>query len=236
MIDCTFNWPDIRRVAGPYIRPGGYVLTERALKICSLPVSSRIADIGCGAGGTLEYLEKAGYYRSVGLDCSEALIGEAVCRIASERVVLGNAENLPFKKDFLDTLFCECVLSILGDRMAALHEFSRVLKKGGFLIISDVFGHNSAWQAQLEGESQELQAKGLFSKEDIINFLTSLGFSIILWEEHERFLKEFVARMILAGECLTNLWACRQEKERKNTDRAGISYFLLVAKKNKSCH
>lgn len=236
IIDCTFNWPGISHVVGPCIRPGGSVLTERALEICSLPAGSRVADIGCGAGGTLEYIEQTGLYHMVGLDCSEILLGESVSRIASGLFVRGQSEILPFKKGSFNALFCECVLSILNCRIAALHEFARVLSEDGFLIISDVFGRDNPRQGQLEGKSQEFQTKGLFSREELLNLLTGLGFSILLWEEHERLLKEFVARMILAGECLTNLPACGQEKERKNTNRTGISYFLLVAKKTGRCH
>jgi arsenite methyltransferase len=230
-IDCSFNWPEIRRIAGPCIRPGGPVLTERALEICSLPPGSRVADIGCGAGGSLEHLEQTGIYRSVGLDYSEPLLGEAVPRLGSGRLVRGLAETLPFKKGFFDALFCECVLSILTDRMAALREFARVMKEGGFLIVSDVFGQGGPGRGQPEEKSQEFRTKGLLAKEDLLGLLTRLGFSLLLWEEHERLLKEFVARMILAGGRLPDLWRCRLGQERKKTDRPGISYFLLVARK-----
>jgi SAM-dependent methyltransferase len=230
-LDCSFNWPEIRRIAGPCIRPGGPLLTERALEVCDLPPGSRVADIGCGGGGTLEHLERTGIYRSVGLDCSEPLLGEAVPRLGSGRFVRGLAERLPFKKGSFDALFCECVLSILSDGTKALREFARVLKEGGFLIVSDVFGQGTPGQGHVEGKPQGLLAKGLPAKEDLLDLLTRLGFSLVLWEEHERLLKEFAARMILAGVRLPYPWACRQGQEQKKADRAGISYFLLVALK-----
>ena len=230
-IDCSSNWREIGRIAGPCIRPGGPVLTERALEICSLPPGSRVADIGCGAGGTLEHLERNGVYRSVGLDCSEMLLGESVPRLASGRLVRGLAETLPFKKGSFDALFCECVLSILGDGITALREFARVLKEGGFLIVSDVFGRGDPGPGRLGGKSQGFRTKGLLAKKDLLCLLTRLGFSLLLWEEHQRLLKEFVARMILAGVRLPYPWPCRQGQERKKADREGISYFLLVARK-----
>ncbi len=228
-IDCAFNWPEIRRIAGPCIRPGGPVLTERALAFCDLPPGSRVADIGCGGGETLEHLERTGVYRPVGLDCSEPLLGEVVPRLESGRLIRGLAETLPFKKGAFDALFCECVLSILSDRTRALGEFARVLKDGGFLIVSDVFGRGMPGQGQREARSEGLPTKGLLTKEDLLRLLTRLGFSLLLWEEHQGFLKEFVARMILAGVRLPYPWACGQGEERKNADYAGISYFLLVA-------
>jgi SAM-dependent methyltransferase len=234
-IDCSFNWPEIRRIAGPSIRPGGPVLTGRALEVCGLPPGARVADIGCGAEETLEHLERAGIVRSVGLDHSETLLGEATPRLRSGRLVRGRAEALPFKNGYFNALFCECVLSILGDRVMALHEFARVVRKGGFLIVSDVFGRSGCGQGQPKEKLQGPGAEGPLAKEDLFGVLARLGFSLLLWEEHERVLKEFVARMILAGVRLPDPWRCRQGQEGKKTDRARISYFLLVARKGGDC-
>jgi arsenite methyltransferase len=207
-IDRPFDWQEIRRIGGPCIKPGGYILTKRALEVCNLIPGSSLADIGCGVGETLTNLEQTGAFRSVGLDCSEVL---------------------PFKKDSFDALFCECVLSILADRITALREFARVLKEGGLLIISDVFRQTSPKQEPFDQEPQQLRAKGLPAKEDFLGLLAKHGFSLLLWEEHQRLLKEFAARMILAGASFPYSWACGQGQEK--TDRARISYFLLVARK-----
>ena len=204
---------------------------ERALEICGLPPGSRVADIGCGPGGTLEHLERTGIYRSVGLDYSGTLLAEAVPRLASGRLVRGRAETLPLKTGCFDALFCECVLSILKDRIAALGEFARVLKEGGFLIVSDVFGHGGPGQERLEEKLQGFRTKGLLVKEGLLDLLARLGFSLLLWEEHGRLLKEFAARMILAGVCLPDAWGFKQGQKGKKTNRPQISYFLLVALK-----
>jgi ubiquinone/menaquinone biosynthesis C-methylase UbiE len=234
-IDCSFNWQEIRRIAGPCIRPGGIVLTERALEVCNLHSGSRVADIGCGVGGTMEHLERTGVYHAVGLDHSEMLLGEAIpLLVAGHRLVRGLAETLPFKKDSFDALFCECVLSIITERLTALHEFARVLKQEGLLIVSDVFCQGSPKRGQQETESQGFQTKGLLTKKDLLGTLARLGFSLLLWEEYQRLLQEFVARMILAGERLPDLWTCRQGLEGKNSNCPQISYFLLVARKSGS--
>jgi ubiquinone/menaquinone biosynthesis C-methylase UbiE len=231
-IKCSFNWPEVRRIVGPGISPGGLVLTERALEICSLRPGSRIVDIGCGAGGTLEYLERSGSYHAVGLDPSEILLREVNPALMPRRTIRGLAEILPFKRASFDALFCECVLSIITERLTALHEFARVLKQEGLLIVSDVFCQGNPKRGQQETESQGFQTKRLLTKKDLLGTLARLGFSLLLWEEHQRLLQEFVARMILAGECLPDPWACRQGQEGKKTDCPQISYFLLVARKS----
>ncbi len=227
MIDCAFNWGELCHTVGPCIRPGGSDLTERAIEICKLSPGSYIADIGCGTGGTLEHLRRTGIHRTVGLDYSDALIGEAVSRLTKAHFVRGRAEILPFRKNSFDALFCECVLSVLNDEMAALCEYYRVLKEGGFLIISDLFLQSGPECGQTEVEFQN----GLPTKKDLFRLLERLGFSLLLWEEHQRSLKEFVARMILAGVRLPDVWGCRQRQERKKAGCSEISYFLLVARK-----
>lgn len=212
-LDCSFNWPDVGRVTGPCIRPGGPVLTARALDACGLAPGSLVGDIGCGAGGTLEYLEAAGL-QGVGLDCSGALLGEAASRCAAGRLVNGRAEALPFRDASFDALFCECVLSVVARKETALAEYARVLKRGGRLVISDVFAPGGSGPGQPDGD-------GFIDKEWLTGLLTGLGFSVILWEEYERQLKEFAARMIFAGACLPGAWRCGQR----------LSYFLLAAVK-----
>jgi len=73
-IDRSLSWHDVHCVSGSCMRPGGSLLTRRALEFCRLPEGSRVADIGCGAGETLEHLEGAAVYRPVGLDYSQALL------------------------------------------------------------------------------------------------------------------------------------------------------------------
>ncbi len=213
------------------MRPGGSLLTRRALEFCGLPEGSRVADIGCGAGETLEHLERAAVYRPVGLDYSTALLEEAVPRLGSSRIVRGRAETLPFKDALFDALFCECVLSILEDGTKALRECARVLREGGFLILSDVFATRGPARGRPEVDSHGLETKAPLVKEDLLRFLERLGFSLLLWEEHERLLKEFAARMILAGIPLPDSWGCGQGWKLKRPDYAGLSYFLLVGLK-----
>lgn len=230
---CFADWSAIGGIAGPCIRPGGAELTARAMEICGLVPGSHIADIGCGEGGTLQHLERWGDYRAVGLDCSDGLLHEAASRLRRGKLVRGGAERLPFKNDCLDAVFCECVLSILPEKTAALREFGRVLKEGGFLILSDVFDRGAAGHEETGGEAGSFPEDRFFTKEELLGVLARLGFSFLLWEEHRRSLTEFAARMILAGASLQNLWCGGRRPEGTRTDMARISYFLTVALKSR---
>jgi arsenite methyltransferase len=230
-IDCAFDWSRISSVVGPYLRPGGPTLTRRALKACDLAPGSCVADIGCGTGGTLKSLEKTGLHNLTGIDSSETLLAQAAGYLESAQLIRGNAEKLPLKADILDALFCECVLSILDDRKTALGGFAKAIKEGGFLVMSDVFRQDDSGQEKSTGEPEKPATDGLFSKEELVGLLKEFSLSLVLWEEHERELKEFAARLILAGECLPLDWGCVQGQRGKKINRLQVSYFLLVARK-----
>jgi arsenite methyltransferase len=218
----------------PSMRPGGILLTERALDFCSLRSGSRVIDVGCGAGETLKLLEGAGVSRPVGLDPSERFLEEAHTRLESTQLIRGRAETLPFKDLLFDALFCECVLSILEDGTRAPLEWARVLKRGGFLILSDVFTKNGRSPASPEPHSQPLPAHAPLVKGDLLRLLEGLGFVVLLWEEHENLLKEFAARMILAGLRLPDSWCFGQGWKTGKGDGMKLSYFLLVGRKGKA--
>ncbi len=223
MSDIIFNWSEICRSVGPCIRPGGTVLTKRALEFCALPAGSLIADVGCGAGGTLQHLERVGHHRLVGFDYSERLLKEAAAYLESARLIQGLAEAIPFRKETFDAIFCECVLSIIDDKPAVLDGFAQVLKDGGVLVISDVFRKGVFGK---EGPADQLLTSG-----ELLGLLTGRGFTPLLWETHEQLLKEFAVRMIFAGECLPDSWRCDQRQNGEKTGHPGIGYFLLVARK-----
>jgi ubiquinone/menaquinone biosynthesis C-methylase UbiE len=198
--------------------------------MCKLRSDSVVADIGCGAAGTLEYLDRAGIHHLVGLDCSEELLKEAVSRLAPGRFVRGRAEILPFRKSSLDAVFCECVLSATSDRMTVLNECSQVLKEEGFLIISDLFRQENRDDEEETG-SKGFRPEGFLTKKGIFAILEGFGLSVFLWEEYKEFLKEFVARMILSGEDLPDVWDYRKKQGREKTDCREISYFLMIGRK-----
>lgn len=224
---CSLDWSGIDNIVGPCLRPGGPPLTRKALRQCNLATNSRVIDIGCGIGGTLKILEKANFYHVVGIDSSAVLLDRARHELKQIQFIRGKAEELPLKKHIFDALLCECVLSILNDKLSALKEFARILKTNGLLIMSDVFLRDNRGK---QGEVKDAMPAGLYRKEEIIELLSAIGFSLVCWEEYKRALKEFAARMVLAGKCLPAPWGLSQTAMKK--PRIPISYFLLVARKD----
>ncbi|ABB32035.1 Methyltransferase type 11 [Geobacter metallireducens RCH3] len=218
----ALNWLELCRTVGPCLRPGGTALTDRALEVCNLSADSLIADVGCGAGGTLYHLEQIGFRRLVGLDPSETLLGDAAPRLETARLIRGEAATIPLRSATVDLLLCECVLSVLPGRSAPLREFARVVKDGGYLVVSDVFS--------TAGDEATGQAGGLLTRKELLAAVAGNGFTLLRWETHDRLLKEFAVRMILAGECLPDAWKGGTERKGEAA-RGGLGYFLMVARK-----
>ena len=93
---------------------------------------SKILDIGCGTGMAAEKLRAFG--KVYGVDISPKSISEARDRLDNVCVALG--EEPPFKGEAFEVIVCTETIEHFLDPVRALDEFNRVLKAGGYLIIS----------------------------------------------------------------------------------------------------
>jgi len=92
----------------------------------------KILDIGCGTGMAAERLKDFGAV--YGVDISPKSIEQARDRLDEAYVSL--AEKLPFQNEIFDVIVCTEVIEHLLAPSEALSEFNRVLRSGGYLIIS----------------------------------------------------------------------------------------------------
>jgi ubiquinone/menaquinone biosynthesis C-methylase UbiE len=112
-----------------------------AVRLAGCPGAGDVLDVACGFGRHAVPLARAGY-RVVGVDRSEALLGEARRRAGEEgpqpRLVRADYRELPLKDASFDAavnLFTS--LGYLGDEedVRVLAEIRRVLRPGGRLVI-----------------------------------------------------------------------------------------------------
>lgn len=93
----------------------------------------RILDVGCGTGIMLGYLGR--YGKVEGIDVSKRAID--FCRARGfKNAYLGDARKLPFPNNSFDLITAFDTLEHLKDDQAALVEFCRVLRPGGFILAS----------------------------------------------------------------------------------------------------
>jgi len=210
----------LRDVTGPTIRPGGLKLTDRAIDFCGFTAGAQLLDVGCGAGATVEHLINLYGFAASGVDISRKLISEGLGRNPALSLVAAAAEVLPFAGKTQDGILCECVLSLLGEPIMALAEFHRVLRSGGYLILSDMYSREVA-----VGARSDRNLRGLVARRQIETWLSMSGFTILLWEDHTPLLRELAARLILAHGSLEG-FCCAP-----NGTGQRPGYYLLVAGK-----
>lgn len=96
-----------------------------------------VLDIGCGRGLLLKALRSkfpnASY---TGLDISERLCAISRENNPNAHIVCGDAEMLPFASDSFDTIFMTETLEHMLDYDKAVSELVRVLKVGGFCVVT----------------------------------------------------------------------------------------------------
>jgi demethylmenaquinone methyltransferase / 2-methoxy-6-polyprenyl-1,4-benzoquinol methylase len=159
----------------------------------------RILDVACGTGAVARELAARYGCTVVGIDQSEAMVGEAGRRTDDERIGyrLARAEDLPFPDNSFDALTFTYLLRYVDDPCATLRELARVVRPGGRMAMLEFAIPENAFVRPLWSG---YVGAGL----PLVGALVSPG-----WREVGRFLgpsiKAFWARFPL--EELLRLWA-----------------------------
>jgi ubiquinone/menaquinone biosynthesis C-methylase UbiE len=181
------------------------------------------------------YLQEKHRLRALGVDVSGGLFRNDGSTDTIP-VALARAEELPLPDGRCDGVLCECVLSLLKEPRQAVGEFSRVLRPGGFLILSDIYDRSADTVAQNESTSCGSCASALQSRPFVEKLLGDAGFRLRAWEDHTRYLKELAAQLILSSESLTEFHNLCGVFNTGCTSPSGAltvrpGYYLLVAQK-----
>lgn len=222
-------------------RPGGLTVTDRALEIAGYKKGSRILDIGCGEGDTVDHLNEMGL-KAEGIDINLAKIDQAKASHPGINIKFGDGGFLDDYMSYtFDGIVMECALSTFPQPDEALHEAYCVLKRGGRLIITDYYeidpdpqqlravAIEASRQARLphnEGDCEEGTVshftdfcfEGAFYKEPLLRMLEDeLGLRVMAFED--------AGISIGKDEIYTDVRTETAGKGRK------LGYFILVAQK-----
>ncbi|WP_218957869.1 class I SAM-dependent methyltransferase [Enorma shizhengliae] len=116
------------------------ILEEARRAMESIPVPS-VLDVGCGTGMLSERLLGAfPSCRLAGVDLSPAMVERARARLAGRAEVReADAERLPFHDGAFDLVVCNDSFHHYPDPDRAAFQMWRVLRKGGALVLGDVW-------------------------------------------------------------------------------------------------
>lgn len=145
------------------------------------PLDAAILDIGTSTGSNLRLLQELGYSKVWGIDRSQEAV--AFCRTrALGSIEVGDACALPFANDHFDLVLATDVIEHVDDDLCALREVHRVLKPGGFAIITvptfsalwglqDEVGHHKRRYRLAELVGKVLKADLLPVRQHYFNYL-----------------------------------------------------------------
>lgn len=136
--------PWVTLVLGDYWHPGGRELTERLCEALGLTAADSVGDVACGTGAAARLLHRRFGCGVNGVDYGASQV-EAARRKAKEEGIdafvtftRADAEELPWGDASLDVVICECALCTFPDPRQAAAEWTRVLRPGGRLGLTDV--------------------------------------------------------------------------------------------------
>ena len=196
-----------KMLLGESFHPGGVKLTERLGTLLGLDARWRVLDVASGKGTSALFLAERFGCEVVGVDYSGPNVEQANVAAAvkglDDRVTFraGDAERLPVADSSFDGIICECAFCTFPDKHAAAHEFSRVLRGGGVIGLSDLT-RGPVLPKELDGllawiaciaDAQPLDAYA--------QYLRGAGFRVEQTESHDEALLEMVnqVRMRLLG-------------------------------------
>ncbi len=131
------NKEDYEELAKEFSRTRAYPWPEIKPLIKYVKENNRILDLGCG-NGRLFSLFKDKKVEYIGLDSCQELI-EIARKKLQVKFIVGDALNLPFQNNEFDVVFGVALLHHIPSeqfRQKVLKECRRVLKPGGFLIVT----------------------------------------------------------------------------------------------------
>lgn len=222
----VYESPGVQRVTGETIRPGGLALTRRAVTLAGLQAGDRVLDVGCGLGATVNFLAERGLH-AVGIDLSAKLLRQGSRQFPQRLLTQGRGEMLPFATGRFDALLAECCLSLMPSPAQALAEFSRVLRVGGTLILSDMVTR-SPDSAPGEAEPRTCCVSGAFYRPHLEALLGEAGFELAWWEDQTEALKQLAVQIIWEYGSLAGFWSCAGQADKAVT-RTKPGYVLLLA-------
>jgi SAM-dependent methyltransferase len=147
-------------------------LIERAIREY-FPGSSRVLEIGCGTGFTLQALAAAAPAAQLtGTELFEEGLAVARRRMPGVRLLQVDARDMPFGAEF-DLVGAFDVLEHIDDDRGALSEIFRVLVPGGGLILT-VPQHPWLWSATDEYARHERR----YRRRELVERVRAAGFEL----------------------------------------------------------
>jgi len=149
-----------------------YRYLDDIINICKITDKQCVLDIGCGISTVLHYVDG----RKFGIDPLADEYTKLYKYPENIKIVKGLGEYLPFLDRYFDVVFCTNVLDHVTDPKRIIYEIYRVLKPGGYFILTvEIFNKK---------QKRDQAHPFCFTKIDVYRLLESInGFNNIFEQE-----------------------------------------------------
>lgn len=220
-------------------RPGGLELTREAVHLSGLQPGASFLEVASGAGTTLRYLRDEGF-KALGLDLSYPMLKIARLRNPELPILQADCERIPLPSASQDAVLIECAFSLAADPAAMLRQFKRVLRPGGWLLVTDVCLREVNDPRAVDCLASTSCLSGVKQASSIRESVEHAGFDLRTWQDQTPLLKQWLARMVFQLGSLQafyrGLVSC--EDDAQSLSRAlgtelKLGYYLMTAQKAK---
>ncbi|MFH1623405.1 MAG: arsenite methyltransferase [Candidatus Aenigmatarchaeota archaeon] len=167
------------------------------IALAGLKEGDVVLDLGSGAGFDCFLASKkvGPSGRVIGVDMTEKMVEKAGALAkeygyANVEFRLGDIERLPVEDASVDVIISNCVVNLAPDKSKVFEEAHRVLKKGGWMVLSDI-----VLLAELTPEQRSDKGllagcvAGALMKDDYLSMLEAAGFEVRILGEDRRISK-----------------------------------------------
>lgn len=179
-------------------------------RVPPLGPEARVADLGCGVGGMLEILARHG--APIGMDVGTDILG--LCRERGfSTVFVGRGHRLPLSSASLDLVTLFDVLEHVREERETLDECMRVLKPGGWLMLS-----GPSYQFLYTHQDKVVDHQRRYTLPELRRKLGEAGFAIVSASYINFLLFPAILPLLLARKLRERIAPPREGESRLNTE------------------
>lgn len=151
------------------------------------PLRGTILELGAGTGANLGAYGASAHVTALEIEPATAHIAQQRASSCAVRVVVGDAQQLPFAAGSFDYVTTALVFCSLPEPSTALHEIARVLRRGGRLVQLEHTrtGHaRTDWLLRTAAPTWKCITGGCNIHRDTVALVQQHGWQLVRHERH----------------------------------------------------
>ncbi len=192
----------------------------------AVPDATALLDLACGRGERLRSLaERWPGLRLRGIDADEENLSTAGAAVPDAELVCADAARLPYADGVFDIVLCECSFSLFAGPAHCAAEISRVLRKGGVLLLTDLCAKKDRYAC--EGISDKGTVKNVYGKAVLEEYFAAAGLTLERFEDRSGDMTQMLGQMLMDG----TLCGCLGMDALLQMKKIGTGYGLWLFRK-----